>query len=335
MSRFTNLTPTVNAFEENELEDISESDEDDSQGGADDSEGGDDDSEGSDDDSQGGENDSELDDDDSKGEEVGNITTLLSSLVTNCPWTVNFSPPSAQEFQSSRKCYDILPSSSTQTFRRLFCDKVFNLILEQTNLYGREKCEKAGGMIDWTNITTAELEQFLGINIIMGYCRNPSIDSYWSTDASLRNEKISTSMSYASTGYVYNFEIYTGKSVERQGPLGEHVVWSMTRGLSMKFHHIYFDNFFTSPFLVERLLEQGIYCTGTLRTNRRGIPAEIIRDIKMDRGDVKFLAKTSISIVKWMDRKPIYIMSNCADPTNMTKVTRKLKNGQTIPLHCP
>jgi hypothetical protein len=195
----------------------------------------------------------------------------------------------------------------------------------------------------------------------MGYCRNPSIDSYWSTDASLRNEKISTSMSCksfkrilgnlhlvdnskaekdeelksnklykgihflellihnfqthfdlgekltidemmvkfkgrssfkqyikekpikrgykvwviadASTGYVYNFEIYTGKSVERQGPLGEHVVCSMTRGLSMKFHHIYFDNFFTSPLLVERLLEQGIYCTGTLRRNRRGIPS--------------------------------------------------------------
>jgi hypothetical protein len=139
----------------------------------------------------------------------------------------------------------------------------------------------------------------------------------------------------ASTGYVYNFEIYSGKSVERQGPLGEHVIWSMTRGLSMKFHHVYFDNFFTSPSIVERLLKDGIYCTGTLRTNRRGVPAEIIRDIKMDRGDVRFLAKNSISIVRWMDRKPIYMMSNFADPTNMTKVTRKLKDGQTIQLHCP
>ncbi len=72
MSCFTNLTTTVNT-----LEDISDTDEDDSQGGEDDSEG---------------------DDDDSKGEELGNITTMLSSLVTNCPWTVNFSPPPAQEF---------------------------------------------------------------------------------------------------------------------------------------------------------------------------------------------------------------------------------------------
>ncbi len=46
----------------------------------------------------------------------------------------------------------------------------------------------------------------------------------------------------ASTGYVYHFEIYSGKSVERQMPLGEHVVWSLTSELSMKFHHVYFKN---------------------------------------------------------------------------------------------
>ncbi len=177
MSHSTSLTTTVNEFEENASGDISESDEDDCEGG------------------EGGEDDSEGDENDSKGGEVGNITTLLSSLVTNCPWTVNFCPPPSQEFQSSRKCYDVLPSSPVETFRRLFCDKMFNLILEQTNIYGREKCGKAADMIDWTDITKAELEQFLGINIIMGYCRNPSIDSYWSTDASFRNEKISTSMS--------------------------------------------------------------------------------------------------------------------------------------------
>jgi hypothetical protein len=85
----------------------------------------------------------------------------------------------------------------------------------------------------------------------------------------------------ASTGYVYNFEVYSGKSVKRQVPLGEHVVWSLTRGLSIKFHYVYFDNFFTSPFLVlvERLLENGIYYTGTLRANRRGIPSEIIPEM--------------------------------------------------------
>jgi hypothetical protein len=65
----------------------------------------------------------------------------------------------------------------------------------------------------------------------------------------------------------------------------------------MKFHHVYFANFFTSPFLVEQLLVDSIYCTGTLKATRTGIPTEIIRDMKMNCGDVKFLAINSISVV--------------------------------------
>ena len=137
------------------------------------------------------------------------------------------------------------------------------------------------------------------------------------------------------TGYVYNFEFYFGKPVERQTPLAEHVVWSLTRELSMKFHHIYFDNFFTLLFLVEKLLADGIYCTGTLRASRRCIPAEIIHNTKMNRGDMKFLAIDSISIVKWMERKPVLMMSNFADPRTMINVTRKLKNGKAAQLLCP
>ncbi len=65
----------------------------------------------------------------------------------------------------------------------------------------------------------------------------------------------------------------------------------------MKFHHVYFDNFFTSPVLVEQLLVDSIYCTGTLRATRRGIPTEMIRDMKMNCGDMRFLAINSISVV--------------------------------------
>ena len=137
------------------------------------------------------------------------------------------------------------------------------------------------------------------------------------------------------TGYVYNFEIYSGKSEERQTGLGEHVVHSLTRELSMKFHHVYFDNFFTSPFLAEKLLNNGIYCTGTLKTNRKGIPADLIRSMKMNRGDAKYLAIDSISIVKWMDRRPVLMMFNFTDPRIMTNMNRKLKNGEVIQLRCP
>ena len=431
MNRFKNLS-TTNKFDKDPSQDTFQSDEDDN-GGEIDSEISEDETDSSEGDNE-RENDSEISENDfkyeagsneneSEDEEVDSITTLLAAVPSDCSWTKHFRPLIVHEFQPSKKCNNVLPSSPTQTFRRLFSDQIFDLILEQTNIYGREKYEKVENTISWTDVTQAELEQFLGINIIMGYSRNPSIDSYWSTDASLRNEKISTSMTCknfkrilqslhlvdnsksktsidfqsdklikvkhfldlllhnfqihfdlkknltidemmikfkgrcsfkqyikskpikrgykvwvladALTGYVYNFQIYTGKSAERQKPLGEHVVWSLTRELSMRFHHIYFDNFFTSPLLVEQLLEDGIYCTGTIRTNRKGIPAELIRKTKMVRGEIKFLSKNSISIVKWMDRKPVYIMSNFADPTKVKAITRRLKDGQKVEVNCP
>jgi hypothetical protein len=86
----------------------------------------------------------EMDEDDSKGDEDSNRIPLQSSLVYNCPQTANFSPRTVREFQALRKCSVVLPSSPVQTFKRLFCDEVFNLILEQSNIYGREKCEQAG-----------------------------------------------------------------------------------------------------------------------------------------------------------------------------------------------
>ncbi len=57
-------------------------------------------------------------------------------------------------------------------------------------------------MIRWIDITKSQLEKFIGINIIMGYCKNPLIDTYWSTDGSFRNERISMSMSAAKKGTV-------------------------------------------------------------------------------------------------------------------------------------
>ena len=102
----------------------------------------------------------------------------------------------------------------------------------------------------------------------------------------------------------------------------------------MKFRHVYFDNSFTSPVLVERLLEDGIYCAGTLRATRRGIPPEIIGNTQTTRDDARFLAQNSISVLKWVDRKPKYIMSNFSDRTQMTVITRRLKNEQTVQVRC-
>ena len=79
-------------------------------------------------------------------------------------------------------------------------------------------------------------------------------------------------------GYFSDFSVYEGQSESAgssQDGLGMRVVKSLTRHLVGKFHHIYFDNFFSSPKLLHDLLQDGIYACGTVRVNRRGWPNEL------------------------------------------------------------
>ena len=168
------------------------------------------------------------DEDDSEGDDNDSRTTLESSLVYNGPWTTNFCSPPVQEFQKSTKCLGVRPSSPTQTFKRLFCDEVFNLILEQTDIYGRQNNAKAGDMTRWIDITKAQLAKFNGINIIMGYCRNPSIDSYWSTNESFRNERITTSMPRNSFKKILgNIHLVDNSRAEKQNELTSNKLYSV------------------------------------------------------------------------------------------------------------
>ena len=74
-------------------------------------------------------------------------------------------------------------------------------------------------------------------------------------------------------GYISQFECYTG----RKGDTTEvgSVVTRLTRDLVGKHYHIFMDSFFPSIPLYHALLCDGIYCTGTIRTNRRGFPPDL------------------------------------------------------------
>jgi hypothetical protein len=46
-----------------------------------------------------------------------------------------------------------------------------------------------------------------------------------------------------------------------------------------KGHHVYMDNFFSNPTLFEELAKETIYCCGTARGNRKGMP-ETLKNAK-------------------------------------------------------
>ena len=65
-------------------------------------------------------------------------------------------------------------------------------------------------------------------------------------------------------GHFSNFQVYTGKDGSVEKGLGARVVKDLTSCLKGKYHHVYFNNFFTSSQLLTNLEWDGIYSCGTV-----------------------------------------------------------------------
>jgi hypothetical protein len=50
---------------------------------------------------------------------------------------------------------------------------------------------------------------------------------------------------------------------------------NLSQGLRGKYHHVYFDSYFTSTPLALDLLRSGIYMCGTIRQNRKYFPEDL------------------------------------------------------------
>ena len=77
----------------------------------------------------------------------------------------------------------------------------------------------------------------------------------------------------SSNGYVYAFDLYTGKSniektYESSLGLGGKVVVDLLQILEKEYYAVYFDNFFASFDLLAYLNDAGYYACGTMRENR-------------------------------------------------------------------
>ena len=143
----------------------------------------------------------------------------------------------------------------------------------------------------------------------------------------------------AETGYIANFEVYTGKSpglfIPELGATGS-VVVRLTAPFQHQNYKIYTDRYYTSPLLSRHLLTVGIHSCGTVLTNRKQFPKVLIRRRKdMKRGDIDFLCSRDLSAVVWCDRAPLYFLSTFDNPHQTTTVKRKDKDGAVVQVQCP
>ena len=131
------------------------------------------------------------------------------------------------------------------------------------------------------------------------------------------------------TGYCNSFRIYTGDDmIEPSLPASTNVVMHMCEPLFNKGHSLYLDNWYMSPDLCKRVSEKGTNIVGTVRANRKNMPADI-STIKLKRGEYQAWFCNNILCLKWKDNKDVHFLSSKHETANIT-TTGKLrrKRGQ-------
>jgi hypothetical protein len=132
----------------------------------------------------------------------------------------------------------------------------------------------------------------------------------------------------SSSKFIYCFDIYCGKNLEAemrveapsgQGGAAYGVVMNLLRGLEDKGHCVVMDNFFTSIPLFRDLASKGIYATGTIRSNRIGIPSHLKNTRtwrRCEQGHLEWAMHDSggMSCVMWKDKCPVLLLSTHALP---------------------
>ena len=126
----------------------------------------------------------------------------------------------------------------------------------------------------------------------------------------------------SSDGYIYDLDIYTGKSgnntqnVLASVGLGSRVVIQLLSTLlegtekeDLSKYHVYFDNFFSNPDLMIHLKKNGLSSTGTVRQNRVKEKVEMPKKAKRGTTISKHEANSGLNFITVMDSKPVSILS--------------------------
>ena len=133
------------------------------------------------------------------------------------------------------------------------------------------------------------------------------------------------------TGYIWNSVLYTGKGTKFDEKYSEYglstsSVLSLIDGLLRKGYCVTIDNFYTSPELLEILIQNKTDAYGTVTSNRRDLPSEFAKE-KLQNGEVAAWQKGKILAVKWKDKKDVCLLSTVHDAASSVV---KSKGGKEV-----
>lgn len=124
-------------------------------------------------------------------------------------------------------------------------------------------------------------------------------------------------LSESKSGYLQGVCVYYGRETELidRDDLGQtpRVVLTLVQGLHNKGYDLYVDRYYTSPLLATELQKVGITVTGTMQTNRKGVPTAVKRGRKEPVGTVHAFRSDDgtgdILVLTRMDKRKIVMLS--------------------------
>nr|CAI5821426.1 unnamed protein product [Callosobruchus analis] len=125
-----------------------------------------------------------------------------------------------------------------------------------------------------------------------------------------------------SDGYVLNIEMYSGaehKDVNMTKTTA--LVLRLLKPYLMKGHDVFMDNYYNSVELSEKLLNLRTHSNGTLRSNRRGNPKQLVKK-KLKKGEHFWLRKKYVYISKWKDKRDVLMITTRNHPQLITSKNR-------------
>lgn len=157
---------------------------------------------------------------------------------------------------------------------------------------------------------------------MVGFKGRSSLKQYMPLKPTKRGYKV-WCLCEARTGYMCNFDVYTGVGTVSGGDgLGASVVKKLMDPFKGSGHFVYYDNFFTSVDLAHDLLDQyGSFSCGTARSNRKKFP-ECLKKIKIARGvsKNKLGENSTVNCIAWQDKKLVHFVDTISDPAETTQV---------------
>lgn len=143
----------------------------------------------------------------------------------------------------------------------------------------------------------------------------------------------------SSEGTVLDFEIYQGNTTpfeDKTLGLGPSVILHLVKTVP-KESFLFFDRYFSTIPLVDKLLSLDIYGTGTIMQNRIKV-CTFKPDREMNRGDSQVFVRNDkkMCVTKWMDNKSVTMLSSAFGQEPVSNVQRWDKTHKTFKdISCP